>query len=93
MTNARLKKRRKRNAERQRVLRERRDRKKLCRTCGAKAVKSSRTGNLTKSCRIHLGKDLERKGVVELPWLADKSRPSRNGGSTSSDPELRWMKG
>lgn len=85
--------RRKRNAERQRALREVRDRKKLCRTCGKKAVKNKRTGKLTRSCKQHLAVDLERKSIVELPWLGGKSTLCRNGGSTANDAELRWMRG
>jgi hypothetical protein len=87
---------RKENAKRQRLLRAERDRKKLCRTCGKPAVKSARTGRLSRSCSDHLGRDKQRKEVeriVELPWRSEKSRPSRNGGSTAFVDELRWMKG
>lgn len=69
-------KRRKRNAARQRALRAHRDKHKLCRTCGKKAVKSKRTGLLSRACTRHLGTDAARKTgerIVELPWLSDRS--------------------
>lgn len=62
-----LKARRKQNAERQREIREARDKAKQCRTCGAPAVVSERTGMLTKQCRRHLGMDVARKAIYILP--------------------------
>lgn len=66
----------KQNARRMRELRARRDKKGLCRQCGKKAVKSKRTGLLTKACRDHLATDATRKvveRVVELPWLSERA--------------------
>jgi len=88
------KRRRYRNAKRQRVLRAYRDKHKLCRTCGAKAVKSKRTGEVSKQCGRHLRSDADRKltSYNELSWDSKPAGPCRNGGSTANDPELRWMK-
>jgi hypothetical protein len=65
---AEIKRRRKQNAERQREIRADRDRRKQCRTCGAPAVVSERTGELTKQCQRHLDLDVGRKAVYILLW-------------------------
>lgn len=59
--------RRKQNAERQRQIRAERDRKKQCRTCGAPAARSARTGQLTRQCERHLDLDVARKAIYILP--------------------------
>lgn len=70
--------RKRQNAERQARLREIRDANGQCRTCGRPAVRSKRTGKLSRQCRRHLKVDNDRKGVVELAW---SRRPARaNGG-------------
>jgi hypothetical protein len=61
--------RRKDNAARQATLRARRDAAGECRTCGAPAVVSARTGRLAKQCSRHLAADKERKEVLELTWV------------------------
>jgi hypothetical protein len=86
----------KQNARRMSELRRKRDKQGRCRQCGKKAVKSKRTGKLTKACADHLAADSARKDVeriVELPWDSKPAKPCRNGGSTANDIELRWMKG
>lgn len=70
--------RRKKNADRQARIRERRDAAGQCRTCGEPAAVSDRTGKLAKQCRRHLKLDTERHAVIELPWFG---RPARATGA------------
>lgn len=65
---ARIKRRRKQNADLQRRTREERDRNKQCRTCGQPAARSERTGQLTKQCQRHLDMDVARKEIYILPF-------------------------
>lgn len=60
---ARLKK----NAKRQRDIRAQRDRDGQCRTCGAPATHSKRTGKLARQCSTHLDCDIRRKDIYILP--------------------------
>jgi len=83
-TNASLK----RNAERQRELRAERDRNKQCRTCGAPAVVSERTGLLTKQCQRHLDLDLARKEVYILP---EQSLEAKTRGKFEVEYKLVWV--
>lgn len=62
---------RKRYADRQRRIRSERDAKKQCRTCGAPAVVSKRTGQLAKQCERHLDLDQNRKHPYVLAWEVD----------------------
>lgn len=66
---------RKRYADRQRRIRSERDAKRQCRTCGAPAVVSERTGALAKQCARHLGCDVGRKLIYPLAW--ETSTPLR----------------
>jgi hypothetical protein len=66
--------RRKQNAARQAKLRASRDAAGLCRTCGAPAAISARTGRLAKQCGIHLGVDKARKTPEELIWEQDQEQ-------------------
>lgn len=74
---AKLKARRKQNAQRQREIRAERDRNKQCRTCGAPAVVSERTRRLTKQCRAHLVADAGRREIYILPQQSLDALASR----------------
>lgn len=63
--------RRARNRERMRKVREAFKRKKKCRTCGKKVVKSPRTGRPSRYCGKHLIDDRARKTPPELKWEDD----------------------
>lgn len=82
--------RRAQNALRQRRLRDLRDAANRCRTCGAPAAISKRTGRLAKQCDRHLSVDKERKAIVEMPWLADPEVPDPDD-DMSGCVRLPWI--
>jgi hypothetical protein len=88
MTNRTTK--RKRTAEYQRQLRAKRDRLKQCRVCGDPAVKSERTGRLTKACRRHLGCDVTRKMPYVLAFESSY-KPHRGGAVVEEWYPLDWV--
>lgn len=76
------------NAERMRLLREERDRKKRCRTCGKAVAKSARTGKPAKLCSGHLAADMLRKLIYILPELVPDTR--RQGVESQLCYPLAW---
>lgn len=86
MTN---KQQRKYNANRMARLREDRDARGVCRVCEAPAVRSERTGLLTKACRRHLGCDVTRKMIYVLP-VEDFVRPHRGPVRSELVLPLPW---
>ena len=87
MSAARLKARRKQNADRQREVRAQRDRDHQCRTCGEPAVVSERTGVLTTACKRHLDMDVARKAIYILP---EQSREAAARRKFELEYPLAW---
>lgn len=74
LSGAKLKLRRLQNAEWQRRLREDRDRRRACRTCGDPVGISERTGKPTRQCPKHLAGDVARKAIYILPFQCPEAK-------------------